>query len=380
MTKELRRQIELLKEHGVDDSHYVIENGRIKTIKYIEIDKEEIHKDLLKGALIERTIYLKVEKSVHKDFLKRSVVEGGLRIWFRGSKDCSIKGGIIPEGFLQETVVNYLSFANVSIIEKNFLKNKTVHGSVVLTSHRTSNMEICENFAENANIKNLDVLGINKVHKNFLKNSFVESCFISTNNSLEINEGFAEGLALRYLDILSRDSEVINNIQKNVKLLNSFRFNFYNIESVKKAKDGYDKEGGYCFFDRILSKVLSVSKKKDYTIYTTPFDFIAQKGDYTAHAPTIKKAIQDVEFKIIAEKIKKDPILPDTEMTVKKYRIITGACDYGCREWMGKHNILYKVEDEETVELQPMKAKDLMPLLEKSNAYGIEKIKELICF
>jgi len=38
------------------------------------------------------------------------------------------------------------------------------------------------------------------------------------------------------------------------------------------------------------------------------------------------------------------------------------------------------VVDNSTVELEPIKAKDLLPLLQKTNAYGLQKIKELINF
>ena len=125
---------------------------------------------------------------------------------------------------------------------------------------------------------------------------------------------------------------------------------------------------------------MKISKKKDYIIYETPFEFVAQKGNYTAHGKTVKKAISDLEFKIISEKLKNEPIEQNTEFTVKKYRLITGACDSGCRLFMNRNNIPYKVIDNETVELKPIKAKDLLPILEKSNAYGIDKIKSLINF
>lgn len=78
--------------------------------------------------------------------------------------------------------------------------------------------------------------------------------------------------------------------------------------NVSRLKEGYNKEQGYCFFDGILSKVLKVSKHKGYTIYETPFEFVAQQDKYTAHGKTIKQAIQDLEFKKIAEKLKNEPI------------------------------------------------------------------------
>ena len=152
------------------------------------------------------------------------------------------------------------------------------------------------------------------------------------------------------------------------------------INNAQRLKEGYNEEKSYCYFDRILRKVNKASTFKDYTIYTTPFDFVIQKGEHTSHAKTIKKGILDLEFKIIAEKLKKDPINPETELTVKYYRTLTGACDLGVREWMQRNNLEFNIIEGETVEINPIKAKDLLPILEETNAYGVDKFKSLITF
>ena len=108
--------------------------------------------------------------------------------------------------------------------------------------------------------------------------------------------------------------------------------------------------------------------------------YVAEKDGFTAHGKTIKQAISDVQFKIIAEKLQNEPITPDTELTVMYYRTVTGACDFGCREFMDKNGIDYDVVGGRTVEKSPIKAKDLLPILEKSNAYGLERFKQLITF
>jgi len=150
--------------------------------------------------------------------------------------------------------------------------------------------------------------------------------------------------------------------------------------NIKLLKKGYNKKLKYCFFDGILSKVLSVHNRNGYTIYKTPFEFIVEKNGYTSHGKTIKKAISDLEFKQASEKLKKEPITEDTLFTVKYYRLLTGACDAGCRNWLENNNIPFKVVDEDTVELNPIKAKDLLSILEKSKPYGFEKFKALITF
>ena len=139
--------------------------------------------------------------------------------------------------------------------------------------------------------------------------------------------------------------------------------------NVKELKVGYNKRRSYCYYDGILSKVISVKETKGYTIYTTHFGYIAKKDNKTAHGKTIKKAIQDLEFKFIAEKLKKEPIKADTIITIQYYRIVTGACEQGAKEFQAKH----KLKDS-------YKAKDLLPILERENAYGVQQFKQLVSF
>ena len=210
----------------------------------------------------------------------------------------------------------------------------------------------------------LDLRSLTSADKDFLKGTTINGdLYLSSLTSAD--KDFLKGTTINgYLDLRSLTSADKDFLKGN----------------VKKLITGYNKKAGYCFFDGILSKVLSVHVRKEYTLYKTPFEFIAQKGEHTAHGKTIKKAISDVEFKIIAEKLKKEPIKEGTKFTVKYYRLLTGACDNGCRKWMQDNNIPFKIVGEDTVEVKPISAKELLPILEKSNAYGLEKIKSLITF
>ena len=105
--------------------------------------------------------------------------------------------------------------------------------------------------------------------------------------------------------------------------------------------------------------------------------FLAEKEGFSSHGITLKKSISDLQFKIISEKLKNEPIKEDTLLTVKYYRLITGACDSGTRDFMQRNGLEFEVIDGETKEINPIKAKDLLPLLEKNNAYGFEKLKSL---
>jgi hypothetical protein len=50
----------------------------------------------------------------------------------------------------------------------------------------------------------------------------------------------------------------------------------------------------------------------------------------------------------------------------------------GCRQFMDSIGIKYQVIGNETIEDKKIKAKDLLPILEKANAYGLDRFKKLI--
>jgi len=96
--------------------------------------------------------------------------------------------------------------------------------------------------------------------------------------------------------------------------------------------------------------------------------FVAEKDGFTAHGETVKKAINDLNFKIVSEKLKNEPIYMDTIVNDNYYRILTGACELGVKSWRESNNV--------TVE--EITVKELLPILERTNAYGVEKFKSLI--
>ena len=93
-------------------------------------------------------------------------------------------------------------------------------------------------------------------------------------------------------------------------------------------------------------------------------------GEFHSHGDTPEKAKEDFRFKVMAEKLKNEPINADTMVSIKHFRLITGACEFGTKSWMEQNKIT----------VQEMKASELLPLLEKTNAYGLEKFKRLITF
>ncbi|NEM96189.1 DUF4097 family beta strand repeat-containing protein [Pontibacter burrus] len=134
---------------------------------------------------------------------------------------------------------------------------------------------------------------------------------------------------------------------------------------------------GLCFYAESTRTSKGIKVYAGYTQLTISDGVVAgekgylvEKEGYSAHATSLKKAIADLNFKIVAEKLAKEPIYPDTVVSMQHYRLVTGACEYGCQQWMAQNNI--------TVDAMP--AKELLPLLEKTHAYGLDRFKQLIAF
>jgi len=109
--------------------------------------------------------------------------------------------------------------------------------------------------------------------------------------------------------------------------------------------------------------VKKVNKEKEFYLVTN--------GKFHAHGDTLKQAQSDLQFKIIAEKLKKEPIKKDTMISKQYYRIVTGACQIGVDDWVEKNGLGGKEE---------IRADELLLILNKSNAYGVEKFKSLLQF
>ena len=136
------------------------------------------------------------------------------------------------------------------------------------------------------------------------------------------------------------------------------------------------KRGKYQKIDGIFCEIISKKTSKGLIILlakklnSKKSFFIAQGKKMFAHGETIKKAVEDLQFKIVAEKLKKEPIKKDTIITIQYFRLITGACEMGVKNWMQQNKITK----------EKIKAIDLLPLLEKTKAYGLDRFKKLITF
>ena len=132
------------------------------------------------------------------------------------------------------------------------------------------------------------------------------------------------------------------------------------------------KDGKYISADGLFTEVIS-KKGNVYKVKKINSDkelFLVTNGTMHSHGETIAKAKEDFRFKILSEKLKKEPITEDTIITDNYYRLVTGACELGVKQWREQNKIT----------IESITAKELVPILEKTNAYGFEKFKQLISF
>jgi hypothetical protein len=119
-------------------------------------------------------------------------------------------------------------------------------------------------------------------------------------------------------------------------------------------------------FTEVINKKGNVYKVKRL-LTQKEFYLVTDGKGLFSHGDTLKEANDDLHFKAISEKLKKQPIKPDTIITMAYYRAVTGACREGCKQWMKQNNL----------EVESIKAKDLLAHLKKTNAYGYERFKQL---
>jgi hypothetical protein len=132
------------------------------------------------------------------------------------------------------------------------------------------------------------------------------------------------------------------------------------------------QDGKYVSADRIFTEVLSRKGNvfKVRRLHSTKEFYLVSDGTTHAHGETLQKAKEDFRFKLMAEKLKSEPIKADTVIDIKYYRLLTGACEMGVKSWM-EQNKMTK---------ESYKASELLPVLKKTHAYGVEKFESLVAF
>ena len=109
--------------------------------------------------------------------------------------------------------------------------------------------------------------------------------------------------------------------------------------------------------------------------------YIAQNGKFTAHGETVKKAIKELEYKILQDKVQNSPLTYNDELDAMKYRAITGACFMGMQDFLTAKKIDFSVVKDKKGNITELRTKsikvsELLPII--GNSYGADKIKSLI--
>jgi len=154
--------------------------------------------------------------------------------------------------------------------------------------------------------------------------------------------------------------------------------NYSDKKTAPKSDIVFFQGGAYLKADGIFAKVIQ-AKKGVYRLCNLNSEkefFMVTDGKFThAHGQTLNEAKESFRFKIQSEKIKSEPITLETVVKIQHYRIITGACEFGVKSWI-ETNIPEKIRAK--VIKNGIKVKDLIPMLEKTDAYGLSKFKSLI--
>jgi hypothetical protein len=142
------------------------------------------------------------------------------------------------------------------------------------------------------------------------------------------------------------------------------------------------KDLNYKIIDNQIFVIESKKTKSDFVVYKgyniielknlipkKESCYVAEYGNFYAHGITIKKAIDDLNFKILTDKLKHEKINADTIIDAKYYRIITGACEFGVNSFIKSNNLK-----------KSYRADELFEILNKKNPYGFEKFKQLLNF
>ncbi len=206
--------------------------------------------------------------------------------------------------------------------------------------------------------------------------------YLDLGSLTSIPEGFNPTVG-GYLDLRSLTSipegfnpTVGGNIYHKNKTVNSTNKPTLPIKTSKN-KLLFWQDGKFVSADRMLTEVLQKRGNvyRVRKIHSVKEFYLVTDGTTHAHGDTLKQAKRDFEFKLIAEKLKSDPIKEDTIITIQYYRIVTGACEAGVRRWIDS---VFSGKEKERILKDGIKAVELLPLLKKHNAYGFEKFNSLI--
>ena len=175
-----------------------------------------------------------------------------------------------------------------------------------------------------------------------------------------------------YLYINSKcDLPNLTTVGRDLSINSNCDFKALFLEGLKwKSVDGslFVIESSHTKEDITIHKGYNI-KSVSNNIITRETCYVAESGEYYAHGDTMRKAVEDLNFKIISEKLKNEPINEDTIIDIKYYRLVTGACEFGVKSFIETNGLK-----------ESYTALELLPILESKHAYGVEKFKTLLTF
>ena len=194
-----------------------------------------------------------------------------------------------------------------------------------------------------------------------------------------------------------RTAIITNKSQNNILILrNNFTNEIYNLDTLEKDKMIYFIINEKSIIKQIKKvelidgQLVVINSKKrfqDYQIYYTRdikhylndinkmFKIVSKEYNgrtYYSHCETIKKGIEDVNFKIARKNYNLNEIaqqIKDNNNIINwyDYRLITGACEFGTKQWLKQNN--YTTDD-------TMNISEFYEKYKEQHPYGFDKFEK----
>ena len=137
--------------------------------------------------------------------------------------------------------------------------------------------------------------------------------------------------------------------------------------------------GKYVSADGIFTEIVERINENTFVVRkinsNKMFYLITDLAFTHAHGDTLQEATDDFQFKVKSEQYKHEKLTMDSIVTIEQYRAITGACRSGVNSWI-ESNI--PTERRANVCEFGITVRELVILLERTDAYGLNTFKSLI--
>ena len=126
--------------------------------------------------------------------------------------------------------------------------------------------------------------------------------------------------------------------------------NIVNKTNYKQLQNGDYVPGKYIYADDLLTLIKGVHKIGQYTVYVGKIKGrnVVSDGTYYAHCSNVRDGIADIAFKKLKdrgtaqyESLTLDSVIPFEEAVIM-YRIVTGACRQGTKDFLNSQKELKK--------------------------------------